>query len=174
MYTRSILRFFVRAILCYINLTRWNVLQSDCVQLKLLPKAKYAGASAKDFDEKLRRDLQDYYFEWLSPLSCKEQLFSNLKLGFYLLFGLALFFMGWGAVVLRHDHLVKGLLTFAVLNTALELWDFAGSKYFDNPTAWERRARKGRIREIFPIPQSRGLFLVLWILNVAISASVAV
>ena len=29
-------RFFIRAILCYINLVRWNVLQSDCVELKLV------------------------------------------------------------------------------------------------------------------------------------------
>src|SRR5439155_13662185 len=71
-----ILRFFIRAILCYINLTRWNVLQNDCVQLKLLPKAKYASVSAEEREEKLRNDLQYYYFDWLSPLSRKEQVFA--------------------------------------------------------------------------------------------------
>src|SRR5258708_13880256 len=33
-----VLRFYIRAMLCYINLCRWNRLQSDCVELKLLPK----------------------------------------------------------------------------------------------------------------------------------------
>jgi hypothetical protein len=120
-----VLRFFVRAILCYINLVRWNVLQADCVDLKLLPRAgRTSTLSTKE--EKLREDIQHYYFEWLSPISRTDQLFQNLKLGFYLLFGLSLFFVTWGAAVLWQNPLVRGLATFAVLNTALEAYDFGG------------------------------------------------
>ncbi len=165
-----ILRFFVRAILCYINLIRWNVLQSDCIQLKLMPRVL---TSIEEREQQLRLDMQHYYFEWLSPLSRKDQVFENLKLGFYLLFGLALFFVVWGGIALWHNYFVKGLLTFAILNTALEVWDFMRSKYFDNPAASQKRAEGGEKHDIFPVPHSRGAFLVGWILNITVSAVVA-
>jgi hypothetical protein len=168
-----ILRFFVRAILCYINLVRWNVLQVDCVELKLLPKASHSSIAKPELENKLRKDMQDYYFEWLSPISRRSQLFDNLKLGFYLLFGLSLFFMIWGAVALRHDFFVRGLLTFAVLNTVLEVSDFYRSKFFDNVAASEKRRNSGKNYQIFPVPASRGGFLGVWILNIIVSTVVA-
>ncbi len=165
-----ILRFFVRAMLCYINLIRWNVLQNDCIQLKLLPSGS---SSLQDRERKLRTDIQHYYFEWLSPLTRKDQIFENLKLGFYLLFALVLFFMVWGAIVLWQSHFVMGLLTFAVLNTALEAWDFMRSKYFDNPVAWHKRMARGKAHDIFPIPRSHGTFLLGWLVNLVVSVLVA-
>src|SRR2546422_4438514 len=41
------LRFFVRAILCYINLIRWNRLQSKIVNFMLLAKPKMQDPSAQ-------------------------------------------------------------------------------------------------------------------------------
>jgi hypothetical protein len=168
-----ILRLFVRAILCYINLLRWNVLQSDCVELKLLPKSTHSLVTKEALEDKLRNDLQYYYFRWLAPVDRKSQVFENLKLGFYLLFGLSLFFMIWGAVVLRQDHLVRGLSTFALLNTILEATDFSRSTFFDNISAFERRSEAGKNHQIFPVPRSRGGFLGAWILNITLSTAVA-
>lgn len=168
-----VLRFFVRAILCYTNLVRWNVLQADCIELKLLPKVSRSSNTKAELESKLRKDMQDYYFEWLSPISRRSQLFDNLKLGFYLLLGLSLFFMIWGAVVLRHDFFVRGLFTFAVLNTVLEVSDFCRSKFFDNVQAFEKRRKSGKNYQIFPVPTSRGGFLGVWILNITISTVVA-
>jgi hypothetical protein len=168
-----ILRFFVRAIICYTNLIRWNVLQNDCVQLRLLPSVSNATKNVQQRETTLRQDIQDYYFRWLSPLSRKDQLFQNLKLGFYLLFGLALFFMFWGAIALWHSSVVKGLFTFAILNTALEIWDFSRSKYFDDPEAFARRKKSAKEPQVFPLPHSQGAFFVGWVCNVIISISVA-
>ncbi len=69
-----VLRFFIRAILCYTNLLRWNVLQSDCVELKVLPRTRTTSTVAEK-EQKLREDIQHYYFEWLSPIGRKDQLF---------------------------------------------------------------------------------------------------
>jgi hypothetical protein len=167
-----VLRFFIRTILCYVNLVRWNVLQKDCVDLKVSSRAGTTSTIAEK-EQKLREDIQHYYFEWLSPIGRKDQLFGNLKLGFYLLFGLSLFFVVWGAVVLWQTPPVKGLATFAILNTALEAYDFFKSTFFDDVKSAERHRRKGEVHEIFPIPTSRGAFLAGWIFNIAVSAGVA-
>jgi hypothetical protein len=169
-----ILRFFVRAMICYVNLIRWNVLQARCVELKLVSDPIRPGAVAESRERQFRDALQHYYFEWLSPLSRKDQVFQNLKLGFYLLFGLSLFFMIWGATVLWQHYFVRGLVTFAVLNTLLEAHDFFNSKYFDDVAADKRRKARGQARHVFPVPRSRGAFLAGWILNLLASTAVAV
>jgi hypothetical protein len=169
-----ILRFFVRAIICYINLIRWNVLQARCVELKLVSDPIRPGATAESREKQFRDALQHFYFEWLSPLSRKDQIFQNLKLGFYLLFGLSLFFVIWGATVLWQHYFVRGLLTFAVLNTLLEAYDFFNSKYFDDVAANEKRKARGQTRSVFPVPRSRGAFLAGWIFNLGVSTAVAV
>lgn len=169
-----VLRFYIRAILCYINLVRWNVLQSDCIQLNLMPKRGSSTQNEPELRKKLEDDLQNYYFAWLSPIPRKEQLYQNLKLGFYLLFALSLFFVVWGAVSLWvNSALVRGLTVFAVLDTVLEFNDFAKSKYFDDVSAWERRQKRGKLYEIFPIPASRGAFLLGWVATLSISLIVA-
>lgn len=168
-----VLRFYIRAIVCYINLVRWNLLQNDCIQLKLVPKTEVPQRTRDQLALKFAQDIQDYYFEWLSPLDRKKQLLSNLRLGFALLFGLSLFFLIWGAFKLWSDHLVKGLVVFAVLNTILEFNDFLKNKLFDRPERWAERKKKIKAYEIFPIPSSRGWFLTGWIFNVAVSLAVA-
>lgn len=168
-----VLRFFVRAILCYNNLVRWNVLQSDCMELKLVRVNIRPASTVEPEDQKFMTDLQNYYFNWLSPLSRRDQLSQNLKLGFYLLFGLALFFMIWGAAALWQHYLVKGLVTFATLNTLLEAYDFFTSTYFDDVIQHEKRKARRRNRNVFPIPRSSGIFFVGWALNVILSSIVA-
>jgi hypothetical protein len=167
-----ILRFFVRAVLCYINLIRWNVLQAACVELKLVRRTGDTSPTAA-MEQKLRDNIQHYYFEWLSPLRRRSQLFENLKLGFYLLFALSLFFVAWGATALWHNPLVKGLTAFAVLNTTLEAYDFLTSSFFDDVASAKRRGRDLGRHQIFPIPSSRGAFLAGWILNLVISVVIA-
>ncbi len=96
------LRFFIRANLCYINLSRWNTLQSDCVQLMVSPNADASGQAKNKsaLVEQLKQDIQHYYHQWLSPINRKVQVFANLKLGFALLFALPLFFLIWGVAAL--------------------------------------------------------------------------
>lgn len=89
------------------------------------------------------------------------------------MFGLSLFFVTWGAIALWQTPLVKGLVTFAVLNTALETIDFFRSKFFDDVKAAERHRNKGRAYETFPISKSHGAFLGGWIFNLTVSAGVA-
>jgi hypothetical protein len=170
-----VLRFYIRAILCYTNLVRWNILQNDCVQFKLLPKIKELRTSKKELETKLASDMQDYYHEWLAPIGRKDQLSQNLKLAFYPLFAFTIFFVVWGSTKLWHDQVVKGLTVFAILTTVLEAADFFRSKYFDDRAAWERKKRKkkSKMAELFPVPHSKAGYLIGWILNVAISLIVA-
>jgi hypothetical protein len=165
-----ILRFYVRAMLCFNNLNRWNVLQSDCVRYKLIDDRD---RSKQELHMKLQGDIKDYYLGWFAVVDRKTQLLSNLKLGFYLLFGLAFYFLIWAFIPLWQNQFVRGLALFAILNTALEAFDFATSKYFDNPARWAQRKSKRDRNENFPHPKSHGGFMLLWLSNVLISLTVA-
>jgi hypothetical protein len=169
-----ILRFYFRAILCYINLGRWNRLQSGCVALKLVGKPQKTGsADTQDLTRRLREDIQTYYHEWLSPYDRKTQLLSPLKLGFGLLFALPLFFLVHGVASLWSDFMVKGLTTFAVGVTVVELNDFFKSKFFDDVRAYEGRKSRGKIYETFPVPASRGWYIVSWVSVLILSVVIA-
>lgn len=170
-----VLRFFIRAILCYINLTRWNTLQADCVEYKLLQKERpgLERRSDQETARKLRDDIQHFYFMWLSPIDRKTQLMSNLKLGFGLIFALPLFFLIWGAVGVWESQIVKGLTVFAVGTTIVELNDFLKSGFFDNVAAHGKRSSRKKFFELFPVPASRGWFLASWSLVLLLSILVA-
>jgi hypothetical protein len=171
-----VLRFFIRAILCYINLARWNRLQADCVSLKLIQRPSKAGADGEahqSAETHLREDVRNYYYEWLSPMDRKTQVLSNLKLGFALLFALPLFFMVWGVFSLWTHPIVRGLAFFAIGDTAVEVNDFVKSKFFDDVAAYARRRARGMLYDIFPVPASRGWFLASWIIVLCISVSIA-
>jgi len=166
-----VLRFYVRAILCYINLLRWNRLQSDCVELNLLPRIWY-GAQPKqksELEQQLREDIQHYYFEWLSPIDRRTQLFSNLKLGFGLVFALTLFFLFWGLLNLWQERLVKALFIFALGTTIVELNDFLKSRFFDTVAASQKRKDWSKAKEIFPVPGTRGWYLASWLFVIVLS-----
>jgi hypothetical protein len=166
-----VLRFYIRAILCYINLCRWNKLQSDCVELELLPRERENAPSKtpEALETQLSEDVQNYYFQWLSPIDRKTQLLSNLKLGFGLVFALTLFFLLWGLLNLWEERLVKSLLVFCVGTTVVEFNDFLKSRFFDTVIALRRRKTWSKAHEIFPIPASRGWYLASWIFVIAIS-----
>lgn len=170
-----VLRFYIRAILCYINLCRWNRLQSDCVELRLLARAKDTGLSKtpQELETQFKEDLQNYYFRWLSPIDRKTQLLSNLKLGFGLVFALTFFFLLWGMLNLWQERLVKALLVFCVGTTIVEFNDFFKSPFFDTVSAFQRRKTWSRAHEIFPVPASRGWYLASWILVIALSVTFA-
>jgi len=173
-YTFS-LRFFIRAILSYINLVRWNKLQSDCVQLRLLPRIASDGTvnpSAKLLSD-VKEDIQNYYYEWLSPISRKRQLLHNLKLGFALIFALPLFFMVSGVFVLWSSPVVKGLAMFVLGDTIVEFNDFLKSRYFDDVNAFGKRKSRGKIYENFPVPATDSWFLASWIIVLLVSIIVA-
>jgi hypothetical protein len=170
-----VLRFYVRAILCYINLVRWNRLQSDCVEFRLLPRVKDKGpAKTKlELESQFKEDLQNYYFRWLSPIDRKTQLISNLKLGFGLVFALTLFFFLWGLINLWPDRLVKALFVFSVGTTVVEFNDFMKSTFFDTVIAFQQRTKWSKAHEIFPVPGSRGWYLASWIFVIFLSVTIA-
>ncbi len=167
-----ILRFYVRAILCYTNLLRWNKLQSDCIELKLLKSSRNQHLSDEQIRQRLADDIRFHYFELLPTVNRKTQLLSILKLGFYPLFTLALFFLLQGAIILWSNPVVKGLAVFAVFTTVLEGYDFFTSGFFDDVSAWKRKKAKAKESRIFPVPQSRAFYFFGWVANLAISAAV--
>lgn len=166
-----VLRFYIRAILCYINLCRWNTLQRDCIELRLLQKEYDARLprSQEELETQFRDDVQNYYHRWLSPIDRKTQLLSNLKLGFGLVFALTIFFFLWGLLNLWHERLVRALLVFSVGTTVVEFNDFFKSTFFDTVSAFRQRKFRSKVHEIFPIPGSRGWYLASWIFVIVLS-----
>ncbi len=168
------LRFFIRAILCYINLIRWNTLQNDIVRYKIgrsLHLESQTELSHEQNLEKLVMDIRTYYLEWLSPINRSTQLFSNLKLGFYLIFAFPLLFVIIGVLSLWSSNIVKGFTVFAAFDTFLEFYDFTSSRYFDT----EKNIKEGKGKKklsVFPIPISRSTYFILWIGNLIISTIV--
>ena len=153
-----VLRFYLRAILCYINLGRWNRLQHDCVSLVLAAP----GSERHRLEAELAASIDTYYHQWRSVYSRQTQLISNLKLGFALFLALPLFFMIWGALSLWPSTTVQGLAFFAIGDTAVEFNDFLKSGYFDNPQAHQRKASKKAPQQLFPAPESALMFVGLW------------
>lgn len=168
------LRFFVRAILCYINLIRWNKLQSDIISYRLISKTEYGGSTADEQNTSLttlNNDIIEFYHNWASPIDRKTQIISNLKLGFALILALPLFFVILGISQLWSDYLVRGFAVFALGNTLLELNEFFHSSFFDTPEKRaKRKTKKEKLSRIFPIPTLRIGYLLLWIVNIIISA----
>lgn len=169
-----VLRFYIRAILCYTNLLKWNKLQSDCLSLKLMqPSRNKVPFSADELRKKLAQDINLHYYEFLPTVGRKTQLLANLKLGFVLLFALAIFFLIWGIVGLWSSHLVRGLTIFAIGNSALEMYDFFTSRNFDDVNAWKGRRARGKEYGVFPVPQTQPFFIYGWVANIAVSLVVA-
>jgi len=169
------LRFFIRAILCYINLLRWNRLQSDIVAAYLIPKPLKPGKSLPTREQArafLRDEITDYYHRWRATIDRKNQVFQNLKLGFALVLAFPLFFVIVWSVELWQLALVRGLAVFAAGTTLVELTDFSRSSYFDTPSRHASRSRGGRAK-LFPVPVSQGGYLLTWSLTMLLSAVVA-
>lgn len=157
----------MRGILCYINLLRWNTLQSECIQTYLLPKDN--SPNREQAEARLKEAIHVLYFGWAAPINRTAQLLSNLKLGFGLIFALVLFFLVWGGVTLWSDQLVKALTVFAIGATSIEAVDFLQSPYFDDPQARKKYETKKRLVNIFPIPRSRHNYAIWWLALVAVT-----
>jgi hypothetical protein len=136
------LRFFVRAVICYTNLLRWNTLQKEIVYHRLQRPAGHN-------DAKLYDAIRVYYHDWRATTSRANQLASNLKLGFSLLFLLPIASMGWGIAELPSSALIRGFVTAAILGTVLEGYHFLRDAWFDDVLA---AARRSSPRPGFPGP----------------------
>jgi len=169
------LRFFIRAILCYINLSRWNTLQRETLEAMIWTNDPLLSATPPPPNpsqfKKLAESIRNLYFDWHSPIPRWDQITSNLKLGFSLLFALCLLFLVWGAVAFASDHLVQGLLLFAVGSTAVELRDFFTSRYFDTKEAFEKRKKKPQA--VFPRPQVDTVYVWSWVAVLVLSLTIS-
>lgn len=164
------LRFFIRAILCYINLLRWNQLQRAVVNAVLLPHplSRSGGVTAEQHWEALRSDIDLYYHRWLSPIPRKKQVLSNLKLGFGLLLTLPVFFTAWGTVLLWDLPLARGIAFFVLGGTLIEVIDFLMSGFFNDPNAADRKAARKN-----PLEESPTTYVVAWVVNLLGAGAIA-
>lgn len=155
------LRFFVRAILCYINLQRWNTLQADIINYKLLPRERVGRPvpSSTELAATLTKHIQEFYFRWRSPLTRTAQIASNLKLGFGILMVLPVFLLLWSFSLQWDDAFVQALVAFAAGATIIEAKDFFTSSFFDMPNVERKHAR-----DVFPTAGSGDLpYISQWI-----------
>jgi hypothetical protein len=169
------LRFFIRAILAYVNMIRWNNLQAAILKVKLLdpgpgPEAPLRRAQLED---ELRGKIRDLYFGWNAPsgIGRLSQLASNLKLGFALVLALPLLIAGMSVTrTVLTNPASRGVTVFAIGYTLLELLDFAWSPFFDTPEV--QRARRRSDNKIFPTPITGGKYLLL-LLALVLAGAVA-
>jgi hypothetical protein len=161
------LRFFVRAILCYNNLLRWNQLQRSVINAVLLPQpdARRDGSTRAQRIEALRADINLCYYRWLATIPRKKQFLSNLKLGFGLLLALPAFLTIWGSVALWDVPLVRGIAFFVLGGTGIEIADFLMSGYFNDVAAANRRGVQRN-----PLEESATTYIVAWIGNLLVAA----
>ena len=163
------LRFFVRAILCYINLLRWNRLQSGIVALRLMKGL--SATQSLEAEKRLIRDIQTFYHGWKATVPRAVQLVANLKLGFGLLLATPLLVMIYCAIVLPVSSLAVGFVAFGVGGTVIEAIDFFSNRYFDDPA--RSAMRRPTKEQVFPTPQSRKWYVWSWVVNLGISALLA-
>jgi PEGA domain-containing protein len=168
-----VLRFFFRAIICYINLTRWNTLQNACAQLKLIPDARSGAKTKLERESEFRYNYQHFYVQWLSPISRNAQIVSNLRLGFGLLFALPVFFGTWGLISLWRSPIVEGMTVFALGITLVEVYDFFTSEIFDSVKADSRRQPNRKASNYYPTPAARSFVLLQWLAVAVISVTTA-
>jgi hypothetical protein len=146
------LRFFVRAVICYNNLVRWNNLQTAIVDYKLVSRAETGTATAADQKRALEATIRELYHQWRVPsrMTRPNQILSNLKLGFGLLLLLPLLFVVAYGIRVANAALGLAMITFCVGYTAVEMFDFMRSTLFDTPEAFARRPKKEQ--PVFPTP----------------------
>lgn len=159
------LRYYVRAILCYINLVRWNTLQQSIVKSMLLSPID-AGADKPDSAEELVRNIRLYYHSWNSPIDRSRQIMANLKLGFALLLALPSIIFAWGVVQYGTRPLAAAAVVFVLGNFFIEANDFFGSSFFDDPKAAQRRRDRkdsGEHAAVFPRPRTSRSYIIQWI-----------
>jgi hypothetical protein len=163
-------RFFVRAILCYINLLRWNRLQAGIVAVKLF-KGEPSATQSSQAEKKLVSDIETYYHGWKSTIPRSVQLVANLKLGFGLLLATPLLVMMYCAIVVPVSPLAVGFVAFGFGGTAIEAVDFFTNGRFDDVKRSAKR--KASKEEVFPTPRARQWYVWSWVANLGLSALLA-
>lgn len=169
------LRFFVRAILCYINLLRWNTLQAAIVESKLIPRIRAQPRTVAELEERVRTQIQQLYFGWLSPTGRTALIASNLKLGFGILIVIPTLMMAWSvSLVFADDSVVRSLVTFALGATLIEGYDFYTCPYFDTVPEFEIRETKAMQKgELFPAPSADLHYIASWVVLLWVCVLVA-
>jgi hypothetical protein len=160
------LRFFVRAMLCYGNLIRWNRLQSLIINNYLWSNpCQIPRVSPEHEQRELRALIGKNYHRWLSPLPRARIIAANIQLGFGLLLLLPAVLIAINSWHNRAEPVAGGFLLLALFGTAAEVYDFSRSSFFDDEEAHERRKTSrdppyGLWSTVWPWLLSIGLALV--------------
>lgn len=164
-------RFFVRAMFCYVNLIRWNKLQSSIIRLRLKCDIKWSGTTKEGAPVKdLAKRIDEYYHRWLSPIARWEQISSTLKLGFGFLLALPLIAVAFSTIHLDWDSAVWPWLTLLAGGLAIEAFEFLTSTQLDTPDRNNSRPERRRYRtEQFPSASGRTITVVLWAIVLIVS-----
>lgn len=152
-------RFFVRAIICYVNLLRWNRLQSDILRMKLECDSKCT-RSTTELEGEIKTSIDLYYHRWLSTIGRWDQITSNLKLGFGLLLVLPVVVMVWSGFISWESCYTRTATLFVVGGTIIEIYEFMTTGFLDTPEAREKR--KSFSRHSFPGPSGNNTTFLLW------------
>ncbi len=143
------------------------ITQKDIIEYKFVRDNLNSKKTITDLENKLIEDIGNYYHKWLSPIDRKEQLLSNLKRGFTLLLFCPLIGVIAGAISLWESQFAKGLIFFFFGNLFNELYDFSCSRFFDNPTSFNKK--KGKINACFFVIYKKIGFIARLCLIIAIS-----
>jgi hypothetical protein len=162
------LRFFVRAIICYVNLLRWNRLQSDIARLKLSFDSR-STKSKSELQDEVSSSVDLYYHRWLSTIGRWAQITSNLKLGFGLLLVLPVFAMVWSGVVSWATCYTRAATIFVIGGTAIELYEFMTTSFLDTKEVSSRRNANDRNR--FPGPSGKSTTFAMWTALLIVSSA---
>jgi len=161
------LRFFMRAIICYNNLIRWNNLQKSIISYKLVAAEEQITA------DQLKESIRQLYHEWRVPstMSRWKQLRDNLKLGFGLLLLFPVVFAATFAGDAITTYFGAAVAVFCAGYTVVEFADFVRSPLFDTPEAYKRRP--SRTGTAFPTPDYGSDYLKGLALTFGISCLIA-
>lgn len=154
-------RFFVRAMLCYVNLLKWNVLQRKIIALKLQPSSKDSDKSSEYFEKELATSIENYYYRWLSPDGRWALVTSNLKLGFGLLLAIPILLIVWGSMQSWENCYTRAAIVLAAGATAIELYEFLSPGFLD--TAAARKRRTSYNEQPAPGATGKSVTVVLWL-----------
>jgi hypothetical protein len=162
------LRFFVRAVLCYVNLLKWNELQARILRLKLDCDSRCSKSKA-ELEDELTTAIDAYYFKWLSPIGRWPLITSTLKLGFGLLLVLPGSLMLWSGIVSWGNCYTRAATVVVVGASIIEFYEFFRTSFLDTPEVRKKRAPDGDLKNRFPSPTGSTTTVVLWVVLLVIS-----
>lgn len=156
------LRFFVRAVLCYVNLLKWNELQARILRLKLDCDSRCSKSKA-ELEDELTTAIDAYYFKWLSPIGRWPLITSTLKLGFGLLLVLPGSLMLWSGIVSWGNCYTRTAAMVVVGASIIEFYEFFRTSFLDTPEVQKRRTPDRALKNRFPSSTGSTTTVVLWV-----------